>query len=193
VDKNTLIRKGIFYLLSKEENITEIHEASNITEAKTLLIENAPEITIMELYLGKESGFEIISWAKINKLPTKFLVFTSSINQYDFEKSKQLNVDGYLSKKSFPEDLLYAFHVIVRGNKFFHNEIVNNNYEIEIDKITKREKEILIKIGEGYTNKQIAKELFISVNTVKKHIGSIFSKLDKSSRTEVAIYIRKHN
>ena len=90
-----------------------------------------------------------MDWARNNKCITKFLVFTSSSKKEDFQRSKQSGVDGYLLKQAFPEDLLYALHVIARGKKFFDMELEESRNRSEDDGVTKREKEVLDELGQG--------------------------------------------
>lgn len=189
VDDHPLVRKGLSSALSFEKDIEEIHEASTMDEAKVFLNLEKPEIAIIDLYLGREDGLKIVDWARNKKSHTKFLVFTSSSKKEDFYRCKQSGVDGYLLKQAFPEDLLYALHVIARGKKFFDIELVDRQYGPLKDGMTKREKDVLEELGKGCSNQQIAEKLFISEHTVKKHISSILGKLNLHHRTEVALYV----
>jgi two-component system nitrate/nitrite response regulator NarL len=191
VDDHPLVRKGLSSALSFEEDIKEIHEASSLDEAVNLLMDNDPEIAIIDLYLGREDGLKIVDWARKRKARTKFLVFTSSSKKEDFNRTKEIGVDGYLLKQAFPEDLLYALHVIARGRKFFDMELVETNQEQADLGMTKRELDVLEELGKGFSNQQIAEKLFISEHTVKKHISSILAKLNLHHRTEAALYANK--
>lgn len=188
MDDHPLVRQGLTSALSFEKDIEEIHEASTMDEAKVFLNLKKPEMTIIDLYLGKEDGLKIVDWARNNKCRTKFLVFTSSSKKEDFHRCKQSGVDGYLLKQAFPEDLLYALHVIARGKKFFDMELAEGRNDQNADGVTKREKDVLDELGKGCSNQQIAEKLFISEHTVKKHISSILGKLNLHHRTEAALY-----
>ena len=189
MDDHPLVRQGLSSTLSFEEDIKEIHEASSLDEAKVFLNLKKPEMTIIDLSLGREDGLKIVEWAKKNKCNTKFLVFTSSSKKEDFNRCKQSGVDGYLLKQAFLEDLLYALHVIARGKKFFDMELAESRNDQHDDGVTKREKDVLTELGRGCSNQQIAEKLFISEHTVKKHISSILGKLNLHHRTEAALYV----
>lgn len=102
-----------------------------------------------------------------------------------------MDVDGYVLKDAFGEDILYAINVVLRDKKFIDPEILK--YEIKekdksLDSLTPREQDVLKELGKGLSNQEIADALFISQYTVKKHITNIFSKLDLTHRTQAALY-----
>lgn len=190
VDDHPLVRVGLSSALKLEKNIEKIYEASNIQDTIKILTMNKIEIAIVDLRLANESGLELIRIAKNKNIETKFIVLTSSLNREDFERAKDLDVDGYLLKDAYIEDIIYAIHVVERGKKFYSQEILNINLENNfLNTLTEREKEILIEIGKGLSNIEIAQKLFISENTVKKHITNILAKLNLKHRTEAALYI----
>lgn len=189
VDDHPLVRQGLSSALSFEKDIETIHEASTLDEAMKRIDLEQPEIAIIDLYLGREDGLKIVDWARNKNSLTKFLVFTSSSKKEDFFRSKQLGVDGYLLKQAYPEDLIYALHVIARGKKYFDLELAESRQDRHADVMTKREKDVLEELGKGYSNQQIAQKLNISEHTVKKHISSILGKLNLNHRTEAALYI----
>ncbi|WZL73548.1 response regulator transcription factor [Clostridiaceae bacterium 35-E11] len=191
VDDHPLVRKGLTSTLSFEENIQEIQEASNIKEAMKMLTMNKIEMAIIDLRLGKEDGLEIIKRVKEAKLTTKCIILTSSIKKEDFVRAQQIGVDGYILKEAFAEDILYAFHVIKRGKKFFDPEILayKEKEMNKINQLTPREKDVLIELGHGLSNEEIAERLFISEHTVRKHVSNILSKLEVAHRTQAALLV----
>ncbi len=193
VDDHPMVRKGLASILSCEDNVEEIREASSIKEAEGLLSRYSPDVAIIDLRLGKEDGLEVVGLARRKSLSTKFIVLTSSIKKDDFMRAQAAEVDGYVLKDAFTEDILYAFHVVCRGRKFFEPELLESSYkENECFKdLTEREIEVLQTLGSGLSNNEIAKKLYISENTVKKHVSSILGKLRLNHRLEAAIYANK--
>ncbi len=195
VDDHPLVRKGISSILSFEKEVEDIKEASNVEEALHILSEYNPAVTIIDLRLGREDGLEIVSRAKKSNCATKFIVLTSSINKDDFLRAQQEGVDGYILKGAYTEDIIYAFHVIARGRKYFDPEIMQfkpDNSGEKLDELTERETDVLMELGKGLSNIQIAQKLFISEYTVKKHISSILSKLNLKHRIEAALLVNNH-
>ncbi len=194
VDDHPLVRSGLVSMLSVEDNIEMVIEASNINEAMDGLSKEEIDIAMIDLRLGREDGLEIAKRAKFAGLKTKVVVLTSSMEKRDFIRSKECGVDGYILKQAFVEDIIYALHVVNRDKKYYDPEIleyINEQKSHESDILTPREKEVAIAVGEGLDNGEIAKKLFVSQNTVKKHVSNIMAKLEMSHRTQVAIYINK--
>ncbi len=190
VDDHPMVRKGLMSILSSEDNVEEIKEASNAAETIKILNSYNPDIMIVDLRLGKDDGLDVVRKAEISK-NTKYIVLTSSAKKDDFLRAQELGVDGYVLKEAFIEDILYAFRVVARGKKFFDSEMMQHakSEEDEFKELTPREKDVLSEIGRGLSNMQIAQTLYISENTVKKHISSIFSKLGLSHRLEAAVFV----
>lgn len=194
VDDHPLVRKGISSALSFEENIEKILEASNIEEAMKLIQDEAPTLAIVDLYLGGQDGLEIVSNSKKIGAKIKFVILTSSIKKNDFMRAQEAGVDGYVLKEAFAEDILYALHVVLRGKQYVDPEVmqyqaVTSMGNNSLDDLTPRESDVLIELGKGLSNYEIAKKLFISENTVKKHVSNVLSKLQLSHRTQAALLV----
>lgn len=194
VDDHPLVRKGISSALSFEENIEKILEASNIEEAMKLIQDEAPTLAIVDLYLGSQDGLEIVSNSKKIGAKIKFVILTSSIKKNDFMRAQEAGVDGYILKEAFAEDILYALHVVLRGKQYVDPEVmqyqaVTSMGNNSLDDLTPRESDVLIELGKGLSNYEIAKKLFISENTVKKHVSNVLSKLQLSHRTQAALLV----
>src|SRR5690606_1566413 len=118
---------------------------------------------------------------KARNLHTRFVVLTSSSRKEDFDRAQKADVDGYILKEAFTDEFMYAIKVINRGKKFYDSTIMDYRMRYEkyesLAELTETEWEVLRELGLGHSNGQIAKTLYISENTVKKHVSSILSKL----------------
>ncbi|HQB63148.1 MAG TPA: response regulator transcription factor [Sedimentibacter sp.] len=191
VDDHPLVRQGLASLVSMESDMELIGECSNVQEALTMIDEKKPDLAIIDLKLGKESGLEIVSADKEHKC--KYVILTSSAAYADFKKSEEVNVDGYVLKEALPEELLYALRLVGRGRKYYDPVLLEYKLQEGNDNLTLREKEVLQKLGQGLNNQEIADELFISENTVKKHVSQILAKLNLHDRTQAALYANNMN
>lgn len=195
VDDHPMVRKGLSATLFLEDTVDEIKEAANVEEAVRIIKEESPEISIVDLKLGREDGLDIIRMSREKGLETKFIILTSSMKKEDFMKSREFPIDGYMLKDAYAEDILYAVHTVAKGRKFFHPEISqlmeNQQEDEELEQLTPREKDVLEALGEGLSNMEIAKKLFISEHTVKKHVSSVLLKLGLTHRTRAALYAKE--
>lgn len=193
VDDHPMVRKGIISTLSLEENIDSVLEASNVEEAEAILQKTELEITFIDLRLGRQNGLDIVKWAKKRNIATKFIILTSSSDREDFSKALDACVDGYILKEAYIEDIIYAFNVVARGKKFFDQELLQESKwrsdGAVLGELTDRERDVLAELGKGLSNLQIARKLYISENTVKKHVSNILFKLGLNHRLEAALYI----
>ena len=196
VDDHPLVRRGLISILSLDESIEILGEATNKNEAMNLFKVSKPDIALVDLRLGEESGLELISDAVRQGVTCKFVVLTSSMEEEDFKLAKQIGVEGYVLKEALPEELINALQIISRGRKYYDTGILdlvmNTNESKEVDghmeQLTPKEKEVLIKLGMGHSNKEISQTLFITEFTVKKHVSQVFAKLGLADRTHAALY-----
>lgn len=196
VDDHPLVREGLSAVITMEEDMNLIGEASNGDEAITLVARMNPDIALVDLRLANTSGLEIIQSCKGSSPNCKYIILTSSAERADFRQAREVGVDGYVLKDAFPEELLSAIRLVHRGRKYYDPGMVDfmmskeeNNEHIE--QLTPREFEVLRALGEGLNNKEIAKKLFITEYTVKKHVSQVLAKLELADRTQAALYARE--
>lgn len=195
IDNHALIRKGLQFIFSSDGTIHVLGEATNSKEALHLLKTVQPDIAIIDLNLGDEYGLNIIKEAYRLGLTCKFAILSSSITEEEFQKAKEMNVDGFLLKEALPEELIYCLNVIAKGRKYYDptvlDVVMNSNstqHNEYAEQLTPKETEVLIELGKGLSNKEISNALYITEYTVKKHVSQIFAKLGLSDRTQAALY-----
>ena len=196
VDDHPLVLQGLTTVLSSDQDFRLIFQANNGEEALKKYIETQPDIVIVDLRLGKEHGFDIIKEIKAKEGVSRFVILTSSHSLDDFVQANELSVDGYISKEAPPEEFLAAVKLIKNGRKYFDAELVNaymgRGQSNPLEGLTCREREVLNCLGKGLKNREIAKKLFITEFTVKKHVSQILEKLILSDRTQAALFAVKH-
>lgn len=196
IDDHPLIRRGLNSLFSLSGSLKVLGEATNRREAIELLRAVKPDIAIVDLRLGEESGIELIVEAMRIGITSKFVVLTSSTKEEDFKKAKEIGVVGYLLKEALPEELLHALQMIRKGRKYYDPTVLDLLIKVptplkedgHFEQLTPKEKEILIELGRGHSNKEISKTLYITEFTVKKHVSQVFAKLGLADRTQAALY-----
>ncbi|MDR7239074.1 response regulator transcription factor [Neobacillus drentensis] len=196
VDDHPLVRKGLVSILTLNETMEVLGEAKNSREAMDLFSSVKPDLALVDLRLGNESGLDLISKAMKQGSTCKFVVLTSSTEERDFIRAKEVGVDGYVLKEAFPEELIHALRIISKGRKYYDpgvlDLVMRSSESIDGDKhieqLTPKEKEVLIVLGKGHSNKEISQILFITEYTVKKHVSQILAKLGLTDRTQAALY-----
>lgn len=192
VDDHPLVRKGLAAVISMQPDVQFAGEATNELEALALLENTRPDLVLLDLKLADESGLDLIVTARSRGVRSKFVLLTSSASREDFKRAEEIQVDGYVMKEALPEELLYAIHLVHKGRKYYDPSLVTSRLQdtalSPADELTPKEKEVLISLGHGCSNRDIATKLFISEYTVKKHVSQILAKLQVADRTQAALY-----
>ena len=201
-DDHILMREGIKTLLEFDGKIKVISEAGNGVECLDKLKIYHPDVLLLDINMPEVDGIEVLKIIKTNKMDVKVLMLTVHNEVEYLIKSLEIGVDGYIMKDSESSELKKAIYMILENKTYIQpNLIPELNYrlahrDVEKDKLeslTKREKEILIQVASGMSNKEIAINLDISERTVKNHISSIFKKIDVSDRTQAAVFAIKND
>lgn len=192
VDDHPLVRRGLAAVISMQSNLEFAGEATNGQEALLVIEEIQPDLVLIDLKLADESGLDIIKAARIRGISSKFILLTSSASREDFLKAEEVLVDGYVLKEALPEELLFAIQLVHKGRKYYDPGLMEDKMRMSgnspTDELTPKEKEVLIELGQGACNREIASRLFISEFTVKKHVSQILAKLQVADRTQAALY-----
>ena len=190
VDDHTVVRQGLRALLKSEEDIEVVGEAENGRQAVAAARKTPPDVVVMDIAMPLLNGLE--ATRQILKLvpTTKVLVLTSYGDDECVEQLMQAGAAGYLIKQTAANDLLKAIREVQRGNAFFSPSIAKRLRDQcreafttgatvkKAGDLTSREAEVLQLIAEGFSNKQIAGELCISIKTVEKHRQQVMNKLN---------------
>jgi DNA-binding NarL/FixJ family response regulator len=197
VDSNYLFRQGLKAILSSENNFDIVGEGTSVEQGINLIFSQKPDIAIIDLIIGREKGLKIVEEVKNKGIECKFMVLTNSFDYRDFKKVRESLVEGYILKDALPEEFIYALRIIKTGKKYYDSNLMISAINLEkegylddepLQSLTNREKEVLIALGKGLSNNDIASRLLITEFTVKKHVGQILYKLRLSDRTQAALY-----
>ena len=192
-DDHPLVRSGLIKLLEPFKEFIIIGEASDGEEAVAMTKKLEPDVVVIDLSMPKLSGVEATKIIRKNFPSAKVLVLTMYDNEEYVYQILKSGAGGYMLKNSGRDELAAAIRAVARGDRFFSprvSEIVmesylrksegRNNLPMTDDDLplTKREREILDYIADGFNNSQIAEKLFISARTVETHRTNIMQKLD---------------
>lgn len=189
VDDHQIIIDGLRGLLEGEESIGVLHEAQNGAQTIEVATQESIDLILLDINLPDKSGFDICQELKSLESCPKIIALTMYGNAGYINKMIKAGVDGYLLKNTGREELLLAIEKVMDGKRYFSSEVtdtlVAGTHEPKkpkrsdfIQKLTRREKEILHLITEEYTTDEIAAKLFISSSTVITHRKSLLRKLN---------------
>jgi DNA-binding NarL/FixJ family response regulator len=193
VDDHPLLREGISALVNNQPDMTLVAEASNGAEAIQLFKQHLPDVTLMDLRLPDMSGIDIVIAIRTEYPQARIIMLTTFEGDVEIHRALQAGARGYLLKNMPPSELLDVIRQVHAGKKRIPPEIASQLAEhLSDESLTEREVEVLRQVADGNRNRDIAKHLFISEETVKVHIKHIMEKLGASDRTQaVSIGIRR--
>ena len=203
VDDHTLFRRGIADVLSSQEDMEVVGEATDGLEAIQKAKEIVPDVILMDLNMPRCSGLEAIQALQTEMPGIKILVLTVSEMEADLFASVKFGARGYLLKKAEPSELVQAIRHVAQGGAMVSPLMatkllaefqdltagVGEKHAEEVNAdLSPREGEVLKLVAKGATNKEIGEALFISENTVKTHLQNIMEKLHLANRSQAAAY-----
>lgn len=200
-DDHLVVRSGIKTLLENEGEVEVIGEAANGEEALAKVKAVKPDILIIDIRMPVMNGLDATRKLTEMQLPTKCLILSMHDDEDYVLQSIDCGASGYLLKDTSKEEFMKTIKIIAQGGQYFSGDIsqvlVKNYLNVKDRKttkqeiptqsydITKREKEILKMISNGYSNKEIATELGKSVRTIETHRFNIMKKLKVSNVVEL--------
>ncbi len=204
VDDHAVVRSGLKMLLGSQREMEIVGEAGSAAEALTETERVQPNVILMDIGLPDKTGIEATREIK-NKFPEVYIVaLTIHEDEEYFFQMLDAGASGYVPKRAAPEELITAIKAAAIGEVYLYPSLakllVRDFFNVEriadekvnLDGLTKREREVLTRLAEGESNDQIATLLVISPKTVERHRENIMRKLNLHSRSELVRYaIRK--
>jgi two-component system response regulator NreC len=190
VEDHHVVRKGISYLLSLEEDIDLVGEAEDGNKAIKMAKDLRPDVVVMDITMPNLNGIDAVKQIKKAIPETKVMILTMHTREQYIRQALREGASGYLLKESTQEELVNAIRTVHKGgvalspsiSRFVLNEYIRQadpkNEVDSLELLTDRERQVLRLIAEGKTNKEIAKCLSISKSTVNIHRTNIMQKLD---------------
>ena len=186
-DDHPVVRKGLQLCLSRHEEVKVVGEAADGEEALQKALELAPDVVLMDISMPRKDGLAVTQELRKKAPQIKVLVLSVHSNKDYIFRIIQAGAHGYVSKEASPEELFSAIESVCNGETFFSPEmaqaaihqLVNNGGKREpFAQLTAREREVLVLIAEGQSNKEIANRLGIGVRTIETHRERIMRRLD---------------
>jgi len=200
-DDHHVVRRGLVFFLNTQKDIEIVGEAKNGREAVELVKKLQPDVVLMDLVMPEMDGIQATREIKQCLPNTEIMMLTSFSDQDHVIPAIEAGAAGYQLKDIEPDELVASIRKLVKGENTLHPKATNhlltriNKSEPsphEVHQLTRREKDVLLELTKGKSNKEIATALYITEKTVKTHISNIFTKLEVTDRTQAALYAVKH-
>lgn len=186
-DDHPVVRRGIQFCLSKEGRIKVVGEATSGEEAIEQALKLQPDVVLMDISMPGMSGLDATIRLRQEAPGIKVLVLSVHNNRDYIFRIIQAGAHGYISKEASTDELIQAIDSVQSGKTFFSPEIAqaalqqlvqNGGKKEPFAQLTSREREVLVLIAEGKSNKEIATKLGIGVRTIETHRERIMRRLD---------------
>ena len=200
VDDQELFRRGLTMLLGVEDDIEVVGEAGDGVAATELAATAVPDVILMDVRMPKRSGIEACVAIKDVAPTARIIMLTVSDEEADLYDAVKNGASGYLLKDSSIDEVAQAIRVVADGQSLISPSMAiklldefkqmsrTDRQQVPSPRLTDRELEVLKLVAQGLNNREIAKRLFISENTVKNHVRNILEKLQLHARMEAVMY-----
>ncbi|HTR68711.1 MAG TPA: response regulator transcription factor [Mycobacteriales bacterium] len=202
VDDHALFRRGLEMVLAQEPDIDVVGEAEDGADAVEKAAETTPDIVLMDVRMPKRGGIDACTAIKDAVPSSKIIMLTISDEEADLYDAIKAGAMGYLLKEISIDEVASAIRAVHGGQSLISpsmaskllNEFASmikrgdERQQVPAPRLTDREMEVLRLVAKGLNNRDIAKQLYISENTVKNHIRNILEKLQLHSRMEAVVY-----
>ena len=201
VDDHEVVREGLRSLLRRRQELAVVGEAGSMASAIEEARRTEPDVIIMDVRLPDGSGVEACREIRAERPDTKVIMLTSYADEEAVFASIMAGAVGYLLKQTSTKTLIEAIERVMQGESLLDPAVTQRVLERvrsgkqdedeELALLSEQERKILDLIAKGMTNKEIAKEIFLSDKTVKNYVSSILSKLNLRRRSEAAAFISR--
>ncbi len=203
-DDHPMARSAIRSLLDPDPSFDVVGEAENGEQAFLLCGELHPDLVLMDINMPKWSGLEATREVKKAYPHIKVVILSVSDDVGDLITAIQFGAQGYLLKNLEPDDWINYLHALLGEDSELTREMANrllHRFRQDEEEpagmvpevLTPREREIVMYVGAGKTNREISEALIIAENTVKNHLKNILDKLQLTNRVQLAAYAVRHH
>jgi DNA-binding NarL/FixJ family response regulator len=205
-DDHPVFRDGLARLLDLEEGLEVVAKLSEGAQVPDTLAALRPDILLLDLMMPQMDGLTVLRTLRERGFLTRVIVLTASENRDQLANAMQLGASGIVLKQDMTDLLIKSIRRVHAGEIWLHSSTtaaVMQRAEVPPENewntrrrmgalLTRKEREVVLLVAQGLRNKEIATRLFISEQTVKNHLRSVFEKLQVGDRLEVALYAIHH-
>lgn len=202
-DDHDIIRQGLKRIISFEEDMNIDFEAENGEKALKLLNMHELDVVILDCNMPIMNGIEILRSIKVQGDKIKVIMLTVENDRNTINTAINIGADGYMLKDSAGTEIVNAIRTVHKGEKYIDKSLVSilfSDMKIKdkkvasvLDKLSRREVEVLIEISKGLSNKEIGEQLYLSEKTIKNYATNLFRKINVEDRVKATIFAIENN
>jgi len=196
VDDHAVLRAGLRRLIDAEQDMEVVGEAGSVRDAVLEARSTKPDLVVMDVVMPGESGLEGVPKLLHEHPDLKILVLSMEDDPRYVREAFAVGASGYVLKEAVDTEVIAAIRDVAAGGRYVHPELgarlvaaeTDALRRAEEDPLSEREHEVLVLLARGFTNQEIAKQLFISVRTAETHRAHVMQKLRLQTRAELVDY-----
>ena len=199
-DDHKVVRQGLRFLLSSEPGIEVAGEAADGVAALAAIRDIRPDVVLLDLFMPRLDGLAVLAAMRDQRLTAAVLVLTSSADDQHLVEAIKAGALSYLPKTAGVDQVVDAVRAAARGESVLQPAAtarllreLRHAAADPLGQLTPRETDVLKGLAQGRSNREIAKTLSVSEETVKSHVSSILAKLGLADRTQAAIFALQHH
>lgn len=203
VDDDPLVRAGLAFMMGGADDLEIVGEAADGSEVEELVERTRPDVVLMDIRMPTVDGLAATERLRQRKDAPQVVVLTTFHADEQVLRALRAGAAGFVLKDTPPADILEAVRRVAAGDPVFSPTVTRQLMEhaaggggpgtrrttarSRIAALNDREREVAVAVGQGHSNAEIARELFMSVATVKTHVSRILAKLDLNNRVQIAL------
>lgn len=188
IEDHFLARMALHSVLSSHAGITVVGEAHDGEQGVEMYRSLQPDVVVVDLRLPRMSGFEVIQTLRKERRSARMVVLSNHHGSEDVYRAVQAGAMGYLRKDASGEELINAIRTVRRDLRYLSPMALDRLAErMPTTELTPREREVLLCITQGRSNREIAEDLGIAEKTVRIHVSSLLDKMGVRDRTQATI------
>ncbi|WP_214326630.1 response regulator [Nonomuraea sediminis] len=208
VDDDALVRAGLSMILSGAGDIEIVGEAGDGAQVPPMIAEHRPDVVLMDIRMPEVDGLTATERLRATSAPPEVVVLTTFHADAQVLRALRAGAAGFLLKDIPPRDLVESIRKVAAGEPILSPAVTRqlishvseggnggrrDGARAQLDRLSEREREVALAVGQGRSNAEIAKELYMSVATVKAHVSRVLTKLALNNRVQIALLVYDAN
>lgn len=192
IDDHAILRTGVRAVLERERDLSVVGLAENADQAVARARALQPDVILLDVVMPRKSGFDALPELRKVAPEARVIMLSMQTNPSSIRKALNAGASGFLAKHASEVDLLDAIRRVAAGSRYVDPELAGDLVVADsaalTEPLSERERDVMFMLALGYTNHEVAEQLYISVRTVDTHRAHLMRKLNLRTRAELVLY-----